>query len=543
MPTIRYNGGTIAIGLRSSQQYILIQGLKIDRVGSAAVSSSLIFVNVNKNAAGQCGPVRVQYCYENNQNTSPKSGRSLIDNTGTTASTTLIEYRYNAVVGWGTNAGVALSTSTLRQALVHNNVFVSDAAVSPQWINFGSNDAGVAVDHRAYNNTFVMVLGDAASCIASTAAAGANAAAQKHFYNNLFVSFRASTDSFITGNAVWEGVAWTGGTKDIGNNVFIRTAGGSWSAGQPYQVPWNPDNTDTGEPAGETWSTDTTGTTNPFNASGTPFDWNANSAGWLLRLPGDYRLTGASGIRAAGQGGAVPGALIEGVTPPVSVDDEYTINYDTTLTQSAPGVLANDTDADGDPLVAFLVTGISPAVAGTLTFSNDGSFIFAPTSGYIGDATFTYKAFDGFFYSTPSTVTIHIHRPPSTVLGSASLIGASTPGKIVPDATIRLLMNSLKRFERDYRPSDPVSVTAAHAANASVAASTTDAVLSLGSVATATALHLVTDQDVTVKINNSPTMLVKAGGCLQIVGCSITSLKVTNAATNRSANVTYLVVS
>src|SRR5262249_51634085 len=56
------------------------------------------------------------------------------------------------------------------------------------------------------------------------------------------------------------------------------------------------------------------------------------------------------------------------VTPgnsrPVANTDSYSATEDTPLTISAPGVLANDTDADGDPLTATLVTG--PA-HGTLT--------------------------------------------------------------------------------------------------------------------------------------------------------------------------------
>ena len=43
--------------------------------------------------------------------------------------------------------------------------------------------------------------------------------------------------------------------------------------------------------------------------------------------------------------------------PPVAANDSYSTNEDTTLTVTAPGVLANDTDADGDPLTAVQVSG------------------------------------------------------------------------------------------------------------------------------------------------------------------------------------------
>ena len=46
---------------------------------------------------------------------------------------------------------------------------------------------------------------------------------------------------------------------------------------------------------------------------------------------------------------------------PVAVNDTYTTTEDTALTIPAPGVLANDTDPDGDPLTAALVTGPTTA--------------------------------------------------------------------------------------------------------------------------------------------------------------------------------------
>ena len=46
---------------------------------------------------------------------------------------------------------------------------------------------------------------------------------------------------------------------------------------------------------------------------------------------------------------------------PVAVDDGYSANEDTALTMAAPGVLANDTDVDGNPLTASVVA--SPTTA------------------------------------------------------------------------------------------------------------------------------------------------------------------------------------
>src|SRR4030065_1563491 len=64
--------------------------------------------------------------------------------------------------------------------------------------------------------------------------------------------------------------------------------------------------------------------------------------------------------------------------PPVAVDDTYSTNEDTQLVVSAPGVLQNDSDADGDTLTAVWV--IDP-VHGNLTLNEDGSFTYTPDTG------------------------------------------------------------------------------------------------------------------------------------------------------------------
>ena len=66
---------------------------------------------------------------------------------------------------------------------------------------------------------------------------------------------------------------------------------------------------------------------------------------------------------------------------PVAAADSYANNVGSQITVEAPGVLANDTDVDGDPLVAVLDTG-------SVTLNEDGSFT-ATASG-----TFSYIACD-----------------------------------------------------------------------------------------------------------------------------------------------------
>jgi VCBS repeat-containing protein len=92
-------------------------------------------------------------------------------------------------------------------------------------------------------------------------------------------------------------------------------------------------------------------------------------------------------------------------TAPVTQDDAYKTNEDTVLNIAAPGVLANDTDPDGDPLTATLLTG--PA-HGTLTVNADGSFTYTPDANYNGPDSFTYQADDGKGGTTPATVNITV---------------------------------------------------------------------------------------------------------------------------------------
>jgi VCBS repeat-containing protein len=94
--------------------------------------------------------------------------------------------------------------------------------------------------------------------------------------------------------------------------------------------------------------------------------------------------------------------------PPVANNDSYSVLVNSSLNIPAPGVLANDTDVDGNSLTAILASG--PA-NGTLTFSNNGSFVYVPNAGFLGIDTFTYRANDGQSNSAPATVTISVQPP------------------------------------------------------------------------------------------------------------------------------------
>lgn len=83
-----------------------------------------------------------------------------------------------------------------------------------------------------------------------------------------------------------------------------------------------------------------------------------------------------------------------------------------TLSKAAPGVLANDSDPDGDPLAAVA---FSTPSAGTLSGHPDGSFTWSFPMGSSGTRTFTYQARDpGLATSAATTVTVQVqaNRPP-----------------------------------------------------------------------------------------------------------------------------------
>ena len=90
---------------------------------------------------------------------------------------------------------------------------------------------------------------------------------------------------------------------------------------------------------------------------------------------------------------------------PVAVADTYSTPKNTTLVVAAPGVLANDTDVDGDSLTAIKVT--NPA-HGTVTVSANGAISYVPTAGYFGPDCFTYKANDGALDSNTVTVSLTV---------------------------------------------------------------------------------------------------------------------------------------
>ena len=129
-----------------------------------------------------------------------------------------------------------------------------------------------------------------------------------------------------------------------------------------------------------------------------------------------------------------------GNVPPVAITDSYAANEDQTLNVNAMnGVLANDTDANGNPLTAVLVGGVA---SGTLTLHPNGSFDYTPAAEFSGAVTFTYQADDGTVRSNTAAVTITVNavndapvtQPDSYTIAEDSPLSVAAPGVLGNDS-------------------------------------------------------------------------------------------------------------
>ncbi|HKB02029.1 MAG TPA: Ig-like domain-containing protein [Gemmataceae bacterium] len=108
---------------------------------------------------------------------------------------------------------------------------------------------------------------------------------------------------------------------------------------------------------------------------------------------------------------------------PTAVGEVYQLPETSPLVVPAPGVLANDTDPDGDSLTATVV---DPPAVGTLALNSDGGFTYDFPAEVVGPVTFTYKVFDGTAQSAPATVTLT--RGPAVIVNGSVLTVLGTAG-------------------------------------------------------------------------------------------------------------------
>jgi len=118
---------------------------------------------------------------------------------------------------------------------------------------------------------------------------------------------------------------------------------------------------------------------------------------------------------------------------PVSRDDAYQLNEDSTLTiAAAQGVLANDINITGQPLSVETVTTTNH---GTLNLAADGSFTYTPNADYVGTDSFTYRVFGADALVSISTVNFTINNAnndtPTNIKLTNSNINENSPNNTI----------------------------------------------------------------------------------------------------------------
>ena len=82
--------------------------------------------------------------------------------------------------------------------------------------------------------------------------------------------------------------------------------------------------------------------------------------------------------------------------PPNAEDDIYEVDQDTELMITDPeeGILANDSDPDGDAIAATEITDAITDQGGRISISSDGTFTYVPRLGFVGTDTYEYTVCD-----------------------------------------------------------------------------------------------------------------------------------------------------
>lgn len=148
-----------------------------------------------------------------------------------------------------------------------------------------------------------------------------------------------------------------------------------------------------------------------------------------------YRLV-ADGIRSAAADVTI---VVNDLNErPVAVDDQYAVDVGRTLTVTAPGVLRNDTDPDGDTLSARAVS--DPPV-GNLALGAAGGFTYTPPAGFTGQVSFVYEVSDPRGLRAQATVVIQVNdhlapAPDAYSVDEGEVLFVDAPGVLANDSII-----------------------------------------------------------------------------------------------------------
>lgn len=168
-------------------------------------------------------------------------------------------------------------------------------------------------------------------------------------------------------------------------------------------------------------ATDPDGGTLTFTVATAPAGMTIGAASGLINWTPSHAQVGANavGVRvtdptglSAMQNFSITVARVN--SPPVAANDSYSVAAGSTLNIASPGVLANDSDPDGDLITAVLASG--PA-HGVLTMNANGAFKYVPSTGYSGADSFSYRDSDGQTSGNTAIVAITVtasvaNKPP-----------------------------------------------------------------------------------------------------------------------------------
>lgn len=177
---------------------------------------------------------------------------------------------------------------------------------------------------------------------------------------------------------------------------------------------------------------------NGFYAA-TPNYFTASHTNGLLTAPSSA-ASGGNGLYAYGTSSLFPTSSYsstnywvdvfyqrstQNAAPVAANDSGFSTGTDTPITIQASTLLANDNDADGDPIS---ISGASGAVNGSVSFDSQSQTItFTPAAGYSGPASFNYSIADGQGGTASAQVSLSVNDQ----AGAQSLFSANAVPAVV----------------------------------------------------------------------------------------------------------------
>ncbi|MDB5527037.1 MAG: hypothetical protein JWR51_140 [Devosia sp.] len=282
----------------------------------------------------------------------------------------------------------------------------------------GSASAGVAL-------TVTAAL-PAGSTLFAANATPANANINDPSSVELGMRFTVAASGSITGMRFYKGAQntgthtgtlWTSTGTQLGTVTFTNESASGWqsaSFSNPIAVA-----------TGTTYVISYHTNTGFYSGTGNYFGTAATTNG-PLTAP-QSTVNGGNGVFAYGAGSIFPtgshnatnywvDVYYQGstnVAPVATNDSGLTVQRNASVQIAAATLLANDTDANGDPLT---ITGVSGATNGTVSFNAQTNIVtFTPTTNYVGAASFSYAISDGRGGTASANAALTVSTPASAI--------------------------------------------------------------------------------------------------------------------------------